>query len=59
MEHKGFARTRAVNWWRARHASEPPTTTDEALLYISQLRVPKKIRVRTDLKYAEVQGVEW
>lgn len=59
LEHKGFARTRAVNWWRARHASEPPTTTDEALLYISQLRVPKKIRVRTDLKYAEVQGVEW
>lgn len=59
LEAKGYARTRAVQWWLARHASEPPTSTDDALLYVSQLRVPKRIRVRTDQKFAEVLGVEW
>jgi len=59
LEHKGFARTRAVNWWRQRHNSEPPVTIDEALLITSQLRCPKSIKVRVDLKYPEIMGVEW
>jgi len=59
LQHKGFALTRAKNWWRQRHASEPPTSTDEALLYVSQLRVPKRIKVMKTGQYYEVTGVEW
>ena len=59
LEAIGKARTRAVQWWLARHASEPPATTDDALCYVSQLRVPKRIRVRTDQKFIEILGVEW
>jgi len=58
-QHKGFALTRFKNWWRQRHASEPPTSTDEALLYVSQLRVPKRIKVMKTGQYYEVTGVEW
>ena len=58
-QHKGFALTRFRNWWRQRHASEPPTNTDEALLYVSQLRVPKRIKVMKTGQYYEVTGVEW
>lgn len=59
IEHKGFARTRAKSWWQQRSALEVPETVDEALIYVSQLRCPKQIKVRTDQKYAEIQGVEW
>lgn len=59
VQHKGFARTKAKNWWMQRHSIELPLTTDEALCYISQLRIPKKIKVRTDLQFPEILGVEW
>ena len=58
-EHKGFVRTKFKSWWQQRHSSEPPATVDEALIYTSQLRCPTKLRVRVDLKYPEIQGVEW
>lgn len=59
LEHLGMAKTRAKNWWRQRHASEPPETVDEALLYSSQLRCPKRISVVTSSKYPEIKSVEW
>lgn len=59
LEAKGYAKNRAVSWWRQRHSAEPPSTTDEALLYISQLRVPTKIRVMKKGEYFEVLGPEW
>jgi DNA repair protein RadD len=55
----GQVRTRFKSWWQQRHSSEPPATVDEALIYSSQLRCPRKIHVRTDLQYHEIQGVEW
>ena len=60
IEHKApFVRKKAMDWWRVRHAIEPPKTTDEALAYVSQLRVPTKIRVWVNRKYPEIMGTEW
>lgn len=39
-----------VDWWRMRHKSEPPKTTDECLKLTSELRIPKRIRVQTNRK---------
>lgn len=59
LEHQGYVRTKALNWWRQRHGTEPPKTVDEALLYVSQLRAPKKIHVKTSGQYPEIVSVEW
>jgi len=59
FQHKGFARTRAISWWQQRHNSTAPSTVDEALLYVSQLRVPKFIQVCTSEKYPQIIGVNW
>lgn len=58
-EHKGYARSRFIQWWQQRHESEPPSNVDDALIYASQLRCPKQILVRTDLQYPEIRGVIW
>jgi len=59
LEHRGFPRKRAMDWWRSRHPSDPPESTDEALSYISQLRTPTKIRVWVNKKFPEVMSAEW
>lgn len=46
-------------WWKQRHATEPPRTTDQALLYISQLRKPSKIKVWVNKKYPEIREAMW
>jgi DNA repair protein RadD len=58
-EAMGQVRSKFIKWWQQRHASEPPTTTDEALIYSSQLRCPKRINVRVDLQFKEIISVEW
>lgn len=59
FEHIGFARHRANEWWRQRHNSEPPITVQDALKYISQLRMPKKVRVWTNKEWPEILGYEY
>jgi DNA repair protein RadD len=59
LEHQGMARTKAKNWWLQRHEGAIPDTVEGALQYVAQLRVPKRIRVRTDSKFPEILGVEW
>jgi DNA repair protein RadD len=60
FEHQGYARKLAQEWWRKHHTSPVPTTTDEALAYIGQLRAPKRIRVWMNKKpYAEILGYEY
>ena len=54
-----YARKRALDWWRQRHSIEAPETTDEALSYIAELRVPARIRVWVNKKYPEVMACEW
>lgn len=53
-----------ANWWRQRHASEPPATVDEALKFTSELRRPSKIRVHVNKivkgkNFPEILGVEF
>lgn len=59
FEHSGFVKKKARDWWRQRHAIEPPETTNEALKYVSELNVPKRIRVWVNRKYPEVLACEW
>lgn len=59
LEHNGLPGKRARDWWRQRHAEEPPVTTYEALRRVSELRVPNRIRVWTNKKYPEILSAEW
>lgn len=59
LEHSGMAGKRARDWWRQRHAEEPPATTYEALQRTRELKVPARIRVWTNKKYPEVLGYEY
>lgn len=54
LEHPGHAGKRARDWWRQRHTTEPPVTTDQALRLINELRCPKRIRVHVNKKYPEI-----
>lgn len=46
-------------WWMQRHKSEPPTTTDDALKHVSELRCPKRIRVWVNKRWPEVLSAEY
>jgi len=59
LEHPGFTGKRARDWWRQRHAEEPPPTIHQALQKCSQLRTPARIRVWVNKKYPEILGAEW
>ncbi|OAZ72412.1 51.5 kDa protein [Acetobacter pasteurianus] len=59
IDHTGYARTKAVQWWaKARKpelAGQPaPYTLDEALSRVSELRMPSEIEVKKTGKYFEV-----
>jgi DNA repair protein RadD len=59
-----FARKRGRDWFRQRFISDgedvtPPETVDEALQYVSRLKEPKRLRVRTDQQYPEILGHEF
>lgn len=62
LEHPKLAGKIARDWWRQRHKTEPPSTTQEALKYMSELRIPKKIKVwvnKGNGKFPEIVGSEW
>ena len=59
LEHSGYAKKNAGNWWRQRHASDPPATVDEALQVVAQLQVPRRITVQTNLPYPRVIAHEY
>lgn len=59
LEHPGMAGKRARDWWRQRHAEEPPATTHEALQRTRELKVPARIRVWTNKQYPTVLGYEY
>lgn len=53
-----------ADWWKMRHVSEPPSTTDNALQFTSELRPPKRIRVHMNKmvggkNWPEVLSVEY
>lgn len=62
VEHGGYARQRAVDWWRRRAALVPartdlqslPRTVTDALALVQQLPTPTRIAVRRGGKYPEI-----
>lgn len=60
FEHTGYAREKAVQWWRKRLPGMPvPATVEEALASSHRLRVPNEIAVRPSGRYTEVVGVRF
>lgn len=59
LEHSGMAGKMARDWWRRRHAMEPPATIDEALNFTSNLKCPRFIRVHVNKKHPEILGAEF
>lgn len=58
-EHGGILRQKFKSWWQQRHKTDAPTTAREALKYISELRVPRKITVHVNKRYPEVLNCEY
>jgi DNA repair protein RadD len=55
LEHEGYAGRKAVEWWSRRTDGElAPSTVDEALARVDELRQPVQIAVRPNGRYAEV-----
>ena len=55
LEHSGYARRKAEDWWRRRIPELPvPRTIDEALALVSQLGRPSEILVRPNGRFTEV-----
>ena len=59
FEHTGLARHRAHEWWRQRHALEPPNTVDEALSVHRELRTPKRVHVWVNKTWPEILSYEF
>lgn len=58
-QHNGYARKLFTDWWKQRHTIEPPQSTDEALMFIVQLRKPKRIKVWCNRQYPEILSCEY
>lgn len=61
LEHVGYPRKLAEDWWKERHATEPPETIDEALEMQAQLRVPRRAKVWMNPPegYPSIMSVEY
>ena len=56
LEHTGYARKLAIDWWRQRSTDKapPPETVADAFERLDALRTPSHIRVWVNKKYPEV-----
>lgn len=60
FEHTGFPRDKAVGWWRRRAGNlPPPSTINEALEQLDQLRRPIAIQVRPAGQYTEIAAARF
>lgn len=59
LEHQGFARKKAADWWLKRISEKIPSCVDEALCYISKLRKVRRIEVIVNRKYPEIINHEF
>jgi DNA repair protein RadD len=61
LEHQGYARRKAREWWRERSLGEkPPETTAEALTMFDFLRTPSHINVWLKKgSYDEIIGYDY
>lgn len=57
LEHQGYARQKAAEWWRKRAPGSPvPLSVAEALAQTSRLVRPSDISVRPSGRYLEISG---
>jgi DNA repair protein RadD len=54
IEHDGYARQKAEQWWRLRAGTRMPKSVSEALSRTSEIKVPGEILLRRNGKYMEV-----
>jgi DNA repair protein RadD len=60
LEHEGYARTRAVQWWLRRcQGHRVPRTVDDALAQVDGLFKPAALTLNVSKKYPEIVGYEW
>lgn len=57
IEHQGYARQKAADWWRKRAPGCPvPLTVDQAIAEAARLARPSAISVRPSGRYVEISG---
>ena len=57
VEHQGYARQKAAEWWRKRAPGYPmPRNVDEAIAQAGQLARPNAISVRPSGRFLEISG---
>ena len=57
IEHQGYARQKAAEWWRKRAPGCPvPLSVDEAIAQAKHLASPSAISVRPSGRYVEISG---
>lgn len=54
LEHSGFAREKAVSWWKKHHSIIVPKSIKAALVLSKQIEKPTKILVKKNGRYKEV-----
>lgn len=54
FEYDGYPRKRACDWWRLRSNTEPPPTTELALMVCQMLPIPKTIKVHVNSKHRNI-----
>lgn len=60
LEHEGFARKKARDWWRNRApGTQPPETIAEAFQRLGELRTPTHIRVWVNKKHPEIMSYRY
>lgn len=63
IEHEGYARKKARDWWRKATGEDDgdmvPTTLDEAARRFGECRTPKNIRVWVNKKHPEIMYVDY
>ena len=59
VEHTGYAREKAVAWWRQRADGPPPDSVDEALARAAELRRPAEAVLVREGKYHRIKRVRF
>lgn len=58
LSHDGYARTKAVKWWKDRAGTDAPLNAHEALERQREVKKPIRISVKPDGKYERIVGYE-
>ncbi|MEO0781938.1 MAG: DEAD/DEAH box helicase family protein [Pseudomonadota bacterium] len=54
LEHSGYARQKAVQWWHQNAGTTPPDTVAEAMIRAKEVRVPAEAVIRREGKYERI-----